>query len=141
MGSKSSLNDYIVSVRERQFAWGEHDCFVFSNNAFRAYHGFGYADHWIGKYMKPDGTPLRRAELVREFGYRSIDAALDKLLLPTPQAAQMGALVTTKKYHRFITGVALGISLGSRCIFLGKNGILKINVEDTDKAWVPNGKE
>lgn len=141
MGSQSSLNEYITSVKDLPFQWGIHDCFIFSNNAFKAYHGFGYADHWSDRYMKDAHTPLRRREMIAEYGHRSIDEALDQILIRTPQRAQMGALVTTKKHHRWITGVALGVSLGSRCIFLAKNGILKINVEDTDKAWVPNGKE
>lgn len=128
-------------MKDEPFVWGKHDCFTFTNDAFRAFHGFGYADEWIGRYMKDDVTPLRRRELIAEYGHSSIDAALDQILIRTPQRAQMGALVTTKKHHRWITGVALGISLGSRCIFLSKSGILKINVEDTDKAWVPNGQE
>lgn len=139
MGSKSRLTEYILSIREKPFIWGEHDCFIFSNNAFKAYHGFGYADDWIGRYMRDRLNPLRRRELMFEFGFKSIDAALDNRLKRLPQNTQVGSLVTCKKYHRWITGVALGVSLGSRCIFLGNDGIFKINVEDTDKAWGPNG--
>tara|TARA_R110002153_G_scaffold7407_3_gene33351 strand:- start:1503 stop:1679 length:177 start_codon:yes stop_codon:yes gene_type:complete len=47
-----------------------------------------------------------------------------------------GSLVTTKKNQRWVTGVALGISLGSRSVFLSKEGLIRLNVEDVESAWV-----
>lgn len=141
MGSKSRLNEYIASVKDKPFVWGEHDCLIFSNNAFKAFHGFGYADDWIGRYMNDRANPLRRKELMLEFGFNSIEKALDNRMMQIPQRTQAGALVTCKKYNRWITGVALGLSVGSRCLFLNKEGIFKINVEETDKAWWPNGEQ
>lgn len=134
MGQKE-LNTYLRQCDGSKFQWGFFDCLTFSNEAFRAYWGQGYADDWLGRYMGPSG-PLRRAELVREFKYRSIQDALDDRLercLPT----QFGALVTTDKRHRWITGVAMGISVGARCIFLSKEGMVMLHSADAIAAWKP----
>jgi hypothetical protein len=134
MGPKDRLNIYLENVSDIPFEWGVHDCFTFTNNAFRAMYGRGYADDWMGLYMQ-NGTPLRRDELRKVFRASTIDAGLSKKLVKSDTAPH-GCLVTTKKYHRWWTGVALGISLGSRCVFLGKEGLVKLDVEDIESAWV-----
>lgn len=118
MGPKDRLNIYLENVADTPFEWGVHDCFTFTNNAFRAMYGRGYADDWMGLYMQ-DGTPLRRDELRKVFRASTIDAGLSKKLVKSDTAPH-GCLVTTSKHHRWWTGVALGISLGSRCVFLVK---------------------
>lgn len=135
MGPKVCLNKYIENVWDIPFEWGVHDCFTFTNNAFRAMYGNGYADDWMGLYMD-NGSPIRRDELRKVFKASTLDQALSRRL-DKSDTAPFGSLVTTKKYHRWWTGVALGISLGSRCVFLGKEGLVKLNVEDIESAWVP----
>lgn len=117
------------------FEWGVHDCFTFTNNAFRAMYGYGYADDWIGLYMQ-DGQPVNRQQLRKLFKASTIDQGLSQKLIKS-ETAPHGCLVTTKKNQRWWTGVALGISLGSRCVFLGKQGLIKLNIEDIESAWVP----
>jgi hypothetical protein len=34
----------------------------------------------------------------------------------------------------------MGISLGSRCVFLSKDGLIKLNAEDVQSSWGPNVK-
>ncbi|WP_405048979.1 hypothetical protein ROLI_040320 [Roseobacter fucihabitans] len=60
MGSAAmmrALNAYLDSVRDRPFAWGDHDCLTFTNTCFHKLHGEGWADDWLGAYMK-DGNTL-----------------------------------------------------------------------------------
>ena len=133
---KERLNRYIASIQSSSFEWGKLDCLIFSNNAFKEYWGFGYADDWIGRYMNADG-PKTKDQLRKEFGYMRLEPALDDRLRRCPAVVQ-GALVTTKKTDRWITGVALGISIGSRCIFLSKEGMVLLYSEDVEAAWMPN---
>lgn len=135
MGPKERLNQYLERMNDTPFEWGVHDCLTFTNGAFAAYWGVGYADDWAQRYMT-NGRPMRRDEMRREFGFGSIKAALDRRLQPCG-AAIYGALVTTPKSQHWVTGVALGISVGSRCIFLGREGLMQLNSEDANGAWCP----
>jgi hypothetical protein len=38
----SELHAYLREVAETPFKWGEHDCFIFTNNAFRRMYGVGW---------------------------------------------------------------------------------------------------
>lgn len=137
MGQRESLNAYLEETRDRAFAWGSHDCLTFSNGAFRAMHGRGWADDWIGRYMV-DGRPMRRLELIKEFGWRNFYQAIDERLKPIDHVPPLGALVTTKRSKSWIIGSALGISAGSKAIFLSETGLLGLPLEAIDRAWIIN---
>lgn len=134
MGPKEYLNIYLSNVADEPFQWGVHDCFTFTNGAFRAMHGVGYADDWMGRYMN-GSLPHNKRSMIREFRYSTIEAALRHRMTKVEQPV-FGSLVTTKKNQRWVTGVALGICLGSRSVFLSKEGLIRLNVEDVESAWV-----
>lgn len=138
MGSKVNLNKFIEHVSSHPFEWGRHDCLTFTNSAFEAYWGEPYAQDWIDGYMV-EGRPPTARELRKTFKYSTVEAALDDRLCRC-NPTKFGSLVTTKKNQRWVTGVALGISIGSRCIFLNKQGMIAINAIDTNGAWVPHEK-
>ena len=131
---REALNEYLSASRNRAFAWGEHDCLTFTNDAWRAMHGAGWAEDWIGRYMK-DGRPMRKDELKREFGFSSFYPAVDDRLTPINHVPPLGALVTTKQSRRWVTGVAMGICTGTRAAFLDKDGIIFLSINDIDRAW------
>jgi hypothetical protein len=98
-------------------------------------YGAGWADDWLGRYM--DGNRvLRRKELKLEFGYNDFINAVDDKLKRIDHVPPLGALVTTKKARKWITGVALGICAGSKCAFLDKVGVIYLPMDDIDSAWV-----
>ena len=134
MGPFERLTAYIRAAESASFVWGEHDCLTFTNGAYRAMYGVGWADEWLGRYMI-DGRPMRRRELVAEFGWSNIDAAIDDKLTRVSHPPR-GALVTTKQAQRWVTGVALGICIGSRGVFLGKEGVIYMPTEYIEKAWI-----
>lgn len=134
MGKSDRLNAYLENVSGLPFEWGTHDCFTFTNGAFRAMHGVGYADDWMGRYMN-GSMPHGKRSMMREFRYSTVDAALTHRMSKVEQPV-FGSLVTTKKNQRWVTGVALGICLGSRSVFLSKEGLIRLNVEDVESAWV-----
>lgn len=136
MGPKDRLNTYISNVADLPFEWGVHDCFTFTNGAFRAMYGKGYADDWVGRYMLNNGQPKHSKSMMREFRASNLHEGLSKKLRKATGAPH-GCLVTTKKNQRWVTGAALGISLGSRAVFLSRDGLIKLNIEDIESAWVP----
>jgi len=138
MGKISRLNEYLSEVCDVPFEWGVHDCFTFTNGAWKAMYGQGWAEDWLGKYMI-EGKPMRRDELRNTFRFGGIDVALRSRLTPYDRPV-LGSLVTTNKSQRWMIGVAMGISLGSRCVFLSKDGLIKLNAEDVQSSWGPNVK-
>ena len=135
MGPRDRLSAYLKAVSAAPFAWGRHDCLTFTNDAYRAMYGMGWADDWLGRYM--DGNRvLRRKELKLEFGYSDFSKAVDDKLKRIDHVPPLGALVTTKKARKWVTGVAMGVCAGSKCAFLDKVGVIYLPMDDIESAWV-----
>ena len=132
---RENLNAYLSEVRDSAFEWGKNDCFTFTNNAFHAMYGEGWADDWLGRYMSGN-VVLRRKELIDEFGSRSFVDAVDQKLKRIDYTPPLGALVTTKECQRWIIGVAMGICTGTKAVFLSKDGTLHLPLDDVHQAWV-----
>lgn len=140
MGPIKRLNDYIRSVRGVPFSLGQHDCLTFSNEAFRAFHGFGYADDWLGRYMieTPYGTrSMRKDQLRTEFGCFTFEDAVDQRLDRVSHIPPRGALVATSRVERWMIGNALGICVGTKAAFLSRAGVVYSPLDDIDRAWMP----
>lgn len=131
----SELAPYLKSVARTPFKWGEHDCLTFTNGAFRAMYGTGWAEDWLGRYML-DGQPMGRDALRAEFGYASFTKAVDVRLTRVEGIPPRGALVTTRRARRWAIGSALGVSVGAKAAFVSKHGIVYHPINFTDKAWV-----
>jgi hypothetical protein len=136
MGSSHRLNDYIRSVRGKPFKWGHHDCLIFSNDAFKAFHGFGYADDWVGEYMAGD-DPMLPSRLRDRFKAQTFDEAIEKRLDPIGYTPPRGALVATKQIERWLIGYALGVCVGTKAAFLSRAGVIYSPLDEIDKAWMP----
>lgn len=139
MGPRERLNAYFKSVRGKGFVWGSHDCLTFTNDAWRRMYGHGWADEWIGNYM-PDGTVIRRSELRKELwrlhGANTLEDAIDTRWKRVIGVPPLGALVTTKKARKWITGVAMGISTGTKAAFLDEVGVIHLPLDEIDQAWI-----
>ena len=136
MGSSKRLSNYLREVKDQPFEWGTHDCFIFSNTAFKHYHGHGYADDWLGRYMSSDG-PMLPSKLKKEFSANSFDEAILDKLQEVSYVPPKGSLVATKKTERWYIGYALGISLGIKAAFVSRGGLIYIPIDDIEKAWIP----
>lgn len=137
MGQEKQLISYLRACSGQPFAWGSHDCLTFTNGAYRAIFGVGWADDWLGRYMI-DGRPMRAGELRREFGYSTIQQAIDERLTRVDGIPPKGALVTSDHVRRWVTGVALGICVGTRAAFLDRTGVIYLPIETTRERWVKN---
>lgn len=135
MGKRESLNEYLREIRQNKFSWGEHDCLTFTNSAYKAMYGEGWADDWIGRYMV-GRRPMHKYELIEEFGFTDFNKAVDEKLERINYTPPLGALVTTTKARRWVTGVAMGISTGNKAVFLQEEGLLYLPFDNVEQAWV-----
>ena len=136
MGPSQRINEYIRSVRREPFRWGHHDCLIFSNTAFKLYHGFGYADDWLGRYMNGD-HPLLPSKLKQEFKADSFDEAVADKVQEISYTPPKGALVATLRAERWAVGYSLGICVGIKNAFLSRGGVIYLPMDDIEKAWIP----
>lgn len=136
MGPEKRLNAYLRAVRGEPFRWGQHDCLTFSNRAFSTYHGFGYADDWLGQYIS-NGDPLLPSRMREKFRAQTFDEAIERKLKLVNGVPPRGALVATKKAERWLIGYALGICVGTKAAFLSRQGVVYSPLDHIDKAWVP----
>jgi hypothetical protein len=135
MGPNERLAAYLRACAGVPFAWGSHDCLTFTNGAWHAMYGSGWADDWLGRYMTK-GRPMCRSELVKEFGRYDFEAAVDDRLKPAGQYPPRGALVTTEHARRWVTGVALGICVGARSVFLNDQGLIYLPTTLIKNSWI-----
>jgi len=135
MGPRESLNAYLKQTRGITFQWGLHDCLTFTNNAFHAMYGKGWADDWLGRYMV-DGRPMKRYELRKEFGFSNFISAVDAKLERIDHVPPLGALVLTRQAQRWIIGGAMGICTGTKCVFLSKQGVVHLPLDAIEQAWI-----
>lgn len=135
MGPRESLNAYLKQTRGITFQWGLHDCLTFTNNAFHAMYGKGWADDWLGRYMV-DGRPMKRYELRKEFGFSNFISAVDVKLERIDHVPPLGALVLTRQAQRWIIGGAMGICTGTKCVFLSKQGVVHLPLDAIEQAWI-----
>lgn len=135
MGTRESLNAYLKDIRDKPFEWGVHDCLIFTNNAFHAMYGEGWADDWLGRYIV-DGRAMRRRELIEEFRKTDFIKAVDERLTRINHIPPLGSLVTTKQSQRWVIGVAMGICTGTKAVFLSKQGVLYLPLDAIEQAWI-----
>ena len=135
MGPRERLNKYLKRVKGQPFAWGSHDCLTFTNGAYRAMYGSGWADEWLDRYMV-GRRPMRRTELKREYKFGDFTLAVDSKLQRCGGIPPLGALVTTKHAQRWVTGVAMGICTGTRAVFLSKEDVLYLPLDAIENSWI-----
>ncbi len=137
MGSQDGLTAYLKEVSNRPFAWGQHDCLIFTNTAWQHMHGRGWADDWLGRYMN-GARPRSRAQLRKEYGWQNLRDAVDARLRRITHFPPTGALVTTNDIPQgsFYLGVAFGIAVGARAAFVGMDGLVYLPLEHVQNAWV-----
>jgi hypothetical protein len=131
MGSHTSLNAYLREVADKPFRLGRHDCLTFTNEAWRRMYGHGWADDWQGRYLRA----RNEHDLQVEFGFDTLDRAVDARLTRQVGIPPRGALVTSTGAGGWLTGRAFGICVGVDAAFLSQSGVIYVPVTDIDRAW------
>jgi hypothetical protein len=138
MGSEVALTEYLEEIQDRSFRWGKHDCFTFTNEAWRRMHGEPWAPaEWLTGYLSRAGRPLSRSDLSARFGYASFDDALTSRLTHVPCLPPRGALVSAYAGEgRWHVGIAFGIAVGLHAAFLGAHGVRYVPIDDIKQGWI-----
>lgn len=135
MGHRERLITYIEENRKKPFDLGKHDCFTFTNGAWAAMHGEGYADKIIGKYAHL-GAKALRTMLQEQYKADTIEDGLNEHMKRVDRFPPRGALVLTTKVGRWITGNALGIANGTNAVFVGDSDLVFLPISEIEGAWV-----
>lgn len=128
------LNEYIRQNKDKPFRFKENDCLTFTNEVWEVLYGFKWSGDWLGRYSawsRPDA-------LKKEYGFNTLEEAIDTKLTRFLGVPPRGALVITTKSKNWSTGKALGISVGHSGLFLREVGLVSLPIEDIDMAWVNN---
>ena len=125
------LRDY--EERSGPFVAGENDCLTFTEGAWIAMHGHGWATDWVGKYAS-NGRFIGRKRLIKENGFDNFLDAIDHRLKRVEYAPPFGALVAAP--GRGVFGYGLGICTGHHAAVIGPNGLCRVGIEMITAAWV-----
>lgn len=137
MPNLPELYKYLDKVKNKAFNYHVNDCFMFTNDAWKAMYGHGWADDWDRRYIKSTGLYMKVKELKEEFGFDTIEDAVDSKLTRVCSVPPRGALVATNKsVETRIIGKAFGICVGNKVAFLSKSGVVYIPVTEITDAWV-----
>lgn len=133
-----ALQAYLREVRHRPFRAGTHDCLTFTNEAWRRMYGAGWSEDWCGRYLGRSGLILRAHELRREYGFDSVEAAVDARLPRASGVPPRGALVLSPGAveARWILGASFGICVGAHAAHPGHHGLVLLPISDITAAWV-----
>lgn len=126
----AALAAIIEQHRDTPFAWGVHDCCLWSATAAQAQTGTDLAARWRGTYSSRSEA---RALIARDFGgeIENIPANCGLSEVPVP-SAKRGYIVSA---HFKGYGVSLGVCIGSRAAFAGKTGLVFVPMERVRRAW------
>lgn len=136
MPDLQALYKYLDEVKDRPFHMHVNDCFMFTNNAWKAMYGYGWADDWGKRYIKKSGLYMKPNELRKEFGFETLEEAVDSKLTRINYVPPRGSLVATDQVVTRIIGKAFGISIGNKAAFLDKSGVVYVSIRVITDAWV-----
>tara|TARA_R100001443_G_scaffold8924_1_gene18381 strand:+ start:986 stop:1402 length:417 start_codon:yes stop_codon:yes gene_type:complete len=121
-----NFDDYIESVRNKGFSWGDHDCITFANKACALQIGHGFADEFLGKYETAKGAMLTYRRWLKATHYADLVAGVDdRLNRLNTNMPPIGSIVAEPfKNKNGVLPIQFGVSLGRLCGFVGKRGLV-----------------
>jgi hypothetical protein len=134
---QSLLQKHLESRRNEPFAWGTNDCSIFVADAILAHTGVDIAAEFRGKYT--DAASAKEVIHTITGGFTVEDAAVfvakqhGMKELPSVLYAQRGDMVILDTE----LGPAVGIVhlSGQHAIFTAQDGLHKVAVSKTRRAW------
>ncbi|MDF0543328.1 hypothetical protein PX699_13300 [Sphingobium sp. H39-3-25] len=125
---EQALSEYLASVADREFLWGEHDCALHAANAILAMTGHDIAAPFRGRYSTAAGS----ARALKRYGAGTLEATFDALLPTRPVGyARRGDVV--------MHDGGVGVCVGSHAAFVGREGeregLVMIPRADWTRAW------
>ncbi|GLI99113.1 DUF6950 family protein [Sphingobium sp. BS19] len=125
---EQALADYLASVADAEFTWGELDCALFAANAVLAMTGHDIAAPFRGKYSTAAGS----ARALKRYGAGTLEATFDTLLPVKPIGyARRGDVV--------MHDGGVGVCVGSHALFVGREGeregLVRVPRAEWVRAW------
>lgn len=133
------LHDFLKANYDREFKWGEWDCLIFTNEAWKVMYGFGWADDWLGRYYKKKEHNLQTLtpnQLREEYGFRSLSEGVGSKLVKINTFPPTGALVAKRQVSNFSAGYGFGIAVGTKAAFLSHKGVVFYPIETAKLKWI-----
>lgn len=125
---ETALGRYLGSVEREPFAFGTHDCALFSANAVLAMTGEDPASEFRGKYRSQAGA----VRAVRQAGYDDLAAVMDTKF-PTVEIGY------AKRGDVVMHDGSLGIVMGGFAVFVGgeegADGLVRVSRAEWERAW------
>ena len=87
-----ALDVFVAKNVNKSFQWHTNDCLMFTNDAWKAMYGHGWADDWLGKYTTHLGLYMKASELSKAFKAKSLPEALDNKPNLKRDSAKAGSL-------------------------------------------------
>lgn len=124
------LTAVVEHHRDTPFAWGVHDCCLWSASAVHAQTGRDPAEAFRGTYHNRTEA---RALIARDFGgdIENIPAAVGLVEIPLLQVRRGDVVSAYFKGY----GVSLGVCIGTKAAFAGRTGMVFIPMERCRRAW------
>ena len=131
------LAEYVNSLQDYPFVWGEHDCLTFVNKCVELVRGQSFADDWLGDYTTATGAFRTYRKLLYTQEYDTIIEMLDdRLDRFNGRFPPRGSVVGRPCDQAIgILPVSLGIIVSDLGAFLGESGMIMANLDDNDLFW------
>lgn len=131
----TGLATYLETQRVNRFKWGRNDCMTFVDGALRAQGRRGLPSGWIGGYSTAKGAVKHYRRLLATTGHDSIIDAMDHLYDRAITLYPSDGDIAARPAVGDVLGLAFGVAINGRLLFLNENGLTDQNVTACDLFW------
>lgn len=123
----------VAAARRKPFAWGEHDCLLWTCGVVRDMTGVDWAAEWRGRYNDRKGA-LR---LLRDFAGGGLVETCEKIARDwqlqevTAAFAQRGDVTLLDT----VTGPAIGPCIGDHAVYVAADQLGFVDMVNIKRAW------
>ena len=131
------LADYVNSLQDYPFVWGEHDCLTFVNKSVEIMRGQGFADDCLGNYTTPKSALLHYRRKLMHLEYDTvIDMLDDRLGRFEGRFPSRGFVVGRPVDQKIgVLPIILGIVVSDLGAFLCDDGMVLLSLDENDLFW------
>ncbi len=117
----------VEAARTQPFAWGEHDCALWSANVVLQITGFDFGARFRGRYRTGGGA---QRMIMRNGGLAMIATRALGEPRPALQAARGDVVLACRE-----EGPALGVAVDRRAAFVGHTGLQFLLLSECVNSW------
>tara|TARA_Y100001973_G_scaffold24822_1_gene37115 strand:+ start:531 stop:962 length:432 start_codon:yes stop_codon:yes gene_type:complete len=131
------LAEYVNSLHDYPFVWGENDCITFVNNCVEIIRGQSFADDCLGDYTTPKSALLHYRRKLMHLEYDTvIDMLDDRLGRFEGRFPSRGFVVGRPVDQKIgVLPIILGIVVSDLGAFLCDDGMVLLSLDENDLFW------